>query len=142
MTSNLYISQNSPASVAAGSPLDVDVNVANSTGLGGFEFVLHFDPGLAQAGRAAPGPFLGSTGRNVTPLDPVIDNVQGTLHYVVISYGGQSTPSGNGLLATVTLTTTAAGSLPLLLEDVVLSDGTGQPLPFTLRDDAVQIVAP
>lgn len=137
----LTVALSAPASVTSGTPFGVDVSVAHSTGLGGFEFVLNFNPALAQAQSATVGPFLGSTGRTVVPLDPVIDNGQGTLHYVVISYGDQPTPTGDGLLATVTLTPTVPGTLSLWLDSVILSDGAGQPLPFTLRDDTVQITA-
>ena len=80
---------------------------------------------------------LGSTGRKVTPLAPVIDNVNGSLSFGAISTnGGTAGPSKPGVLAVVKFRGKAlTGVSNLTLSDVILTNilGFEQPVSVNLE---------
>lgn len=122
-----------------GTTVQVDVQVSDALNLGAFQFSLAFNPAVAQVEGVALGPFLGSTGRTVTEVPPVIDNNAGTL-----TYGAYTTdsdvpgPDGSGVLASVTLRLAAAGVSSLQLSDVILTNTTGsRTQPVTTVDGGV-----
>ena len=65
----------SPAtqSVTAGSEVVVDIMVDDVTSLAAYEFELSFHANVLSFTSVTKGPFLGSTGRSVTCLPPLLD---------------------------------------------------------------------
>ena len=129
----------SAQSVMPGDLFTVTINVLNVADLGSFNFDLRFDPAVVAAQGAELGAFLGSTGRDVTPLGPTIDNQTGVLTYGAFSVGDAPGPNGSGRLAQVTLQAVGEGESLLTLSNVQLLDTDGQPLPSKSRDGRVSV---
>ncbi|HEX5479323.1 MAG TPA: cohesin domain-containing protein, partial [Dehalococcoidia bacterium] len=132
-----------PSAVTApvGTQFSVNVDISNATNVGAYEVYLdygkdsagNFEPGVLQFDGFTNGPFLGSTGRPVTCLDPLFDNLSVRIGCVT---GGSSPPgaSGAGLLATLTFTVLKPSNLPMQLfvdsGSGGLSDPLGVPMSF------------
>jgi len=132
----------SSQSVYQGSSFTADVMVDNASKLGGFEFVLSYDPTVLQANTAVLGDFLGSTGRAAVPVGPTIDSTAGRISFGGFSFGSAAGPNGTGKLATVTFVATESGSGSAL--DFVsgkTTDDQGNPQTPTLQSGNVTIVA-
>jgi hypothetical protein len=110
-----------PASVSPGNPntFDVQISVAGVTNLGAYEWQLAFDPTVvAFVNPADPsvmnGPFLGSTGRSVGCLAPILPPSEG-LEPGNVRFGCATValtppgPNGGGLLSTVTFQSVGNG---------------------------------
>lgn len=123
-------------------PFTVTFVVQNVTNLGGFEFTMTYDPAVVQVDSAALGGFLGSTGRTVFLVGPTIDNTAGLLHMGAASFGQQAGPSGNGLLATITLTPQASGSTSLGFQRLVITDVLGNPISAAAYGSSVTVRLP
>ena len=107
-----------------GYDFDVNVRIENAVNLGAFQFELTYNSTCIQATGATVGPFLGSTGRTVTPVGPTFGT--GSITFGAASHGTASGPSGSGVLATVTFragTTTCCSDLHL--QNVILTDPGG-----------------
>ena len=107
-------------SVTAGSNVSLTVmvdDVAAPDGLGSYEFTLGFEPNVLSFVNFSNGAFLGSTGRDVTCLPPLFD-VDGdtTVDPGFVRVGCVTTgpdpagPTGDGVLGTITFSTSCAGS--------------------------------
>ncbi|MGB6837603.1 MAG: cohesin domain-containing protein, partial [Dehalococcoidia bacterium] len=84
--------------VMAGSNFEVDVVVANVTNLGAFEFTLAFDPALVEFASISQGPFLGSSGRTVSCMPPLL--AEGSVSFTCVTLGAEpGGASGSGVLA-------------------------------------------
>jgi hypothetical protein len=113
--------------VAAGSDFQADIVVADVTNLGAFEFTVAFDPALVQFESISASPFLGSTGRSVSCMPPLLTG--SSARFTCVTLGGTPDgPSGSGVLATAQFSAVSAGTTLLDLQDVIL-----------LRPDASQI---
>jgi len=62
------------------------------------------------------GEFLGSTGRSVVALGPILDKKAGWLRFGAYSYGAEPGATGDGVLATVVLRGRAGQALAELSE--------------------------
>lgn len=120
-------------------PQKVDVrvkNVANSTGLGGFEFTFKFDSSVATATAVNFGTFLGSTGRAVSCVTPptiLPGSVNVSCNTLESSPNG---PLGSGVLATITFAPTGAlGLTALTFNKTHLTDISGA-VPITHKSPA------
>ncbi|MFN8178320.1 MAG: FlgD immunoglobulin-like domain containing protein [bacterium] len=89
-----------PAFVDYGCPVSAPVRVSSICDLGGFQFDVVFDETLLEFDRVELGPFLGSTGRSVMQLGPVVQ--VGRVRYGALSFGTQAGSTGSGDLATLT----------------------------------------
>ncbi len=110
--------------------VDVQVMVDNVENLGGFQFILNFDPNVLKATGADAGPFLGSSGREVLCNDPTIDDGAIRLSCVTL----RQLPAGavgSGLLATVHLDVIGSGRTDLSLDRVMLNTPPGQSIPMS-----------
>lgn len=118
-----------------GGSFTVDVVVEDVDDLGGFQFTMVFSPTVVKVDNVALGPFLGSTGRSVSPVGPNIDNVNGTVTFGGYSYGSAPGPDGTGVVATITLSPLAEGESDLCLPEagaqLVDTNGTTIPLAST-----------
>jgi hypothetical protein len=134
--------------VAASNDVVLEVyvdDIAAPQGLGAYEFTLTVDPALLSYADFANGPFLGSTGRSVTCLPPWFGNIPGVIRFGCITSGppapsGTNGPTGSGLLATVYLATSCAGSTAILLEST-LGTPLGSEIPAVTEDASATVDA-
>jgi PKD repeat protein len=120
------------STVQSGDTFTVSVVISDAVNLGAFQFDMHYDPTAVHAEGAAMGPFLGSTGRNVGPVGPTIDNDGGTLSFGAFSFGTQAGPQGRGVLAEITLTAKGVGTSPLDLQAVQVLNPAAEAQPVTV----------
>ena len=122
-----------------GSTVDVEVHVDNASDLGAFQFTMTFDPNIAQVESVTLGSFLGSTGRSVNEVAPVIDNTAGNVTYGAYSIdGGTPGPDGSGVLATVRLRLVGAGPSALGLSGVYLANRYGAEQPSAAEGTSLE----
>lgn len=126
-------------SVMQGDLFTVTLMVRNVQDLGSFDQQLRFDPSIAAAQSAQLGDFLSSTGRDVSPVGPVIDNQAGTLTYGAFSVGDEPGPDGDGVLATVVFQAIGEGESLLALNNVQLLDTESNLIPNKTRDGTVRV---
>jgi len=129
----------SAQSVMQGDLFTVTLMVRNVQNLGSFDLQLRFDPSIAAAQSAELGDFLASTGRDVSPVGPVIDNQAGTLTFGAFSVGDEPGPDGDGVLATVLMQAIGEGESLLALNNVQLLDTESQLIPNKTRDGTVRV---
>ncbi len=111
-----------PASQEAsvGIPFTVDVVIENVVNLGAYELVLGFDPAVIQYLSAQPGPFLGSTGREVDCLSPEASG--SSVRLVCLTLRSEPAgPSGSGVLATFTFLPVDVGQSDITIEGLILT---------------------
>jgi PKD repeat protein len=125
--------------VAPGETFSVSAVITDVGNLGAFQFELGYDPSVVQVDDAALGPFLGSTGRNVSPLGPTIDNSGGKLTFGAFSFGTQPGPSGCGVLSTIEMTAGLLGATPLDLDEVQVLYPSGTSQAVTVEDGKVSL---
>jgi len=121
----------------------VKVTIENVIELSGFEFTIDYDPTIVKvsdASAVALGNFLGSTGRSVIPLTPSIDNTTGQMSYTAASFGSQTCPSGNGILARIIWTAVGMGTSQLDLSSAQITDPMGDPMTVTLVDGQIVVI--
>ncbi len=109
----------------------LDVCIDNAAGLGAFEFEITFDSDVVHADAVLLGDFLGSTGRTILPLTPVIDNTAnpGSIIYGAASLGtSPAGPSGSGILARIVCTAQGSGSTDLVFSSAQVTDIAGSVL--------------
>jgi hypothetical protein len=129
-----------PASqtVDPGGTLSVMVRIENVVNLGAFQFELTYDPAYVAATSVALGPFLGSTGRSVGEVGPMY--ATGVVTYGAYSFGVNPGPSGDGVLATITLqATTSVGTSALHLQNVLVTDTSGGSISANTEDGDVTV---
>ena len=128
--------------VAPGETFTVAVEIEGAMDLGGFQLALDFDPAVVQVKEVTLGDFLGSTGRNIAPLGPEIDNDAGTVMFGAFGFESQPGPGGDGVLAVLTLTAQGMGSSPLHLENAQVADTGGQAQTVMVEDGRVIVGLP
>jgi hypothetical protein len=125
-----------------GSPFTVTVVISDVTDLGSFQFDLTYDSHVVTATGAACGPFLGSTGRSVTPVGPEIDNTAGRIAFGCSSEGSGPGPDGTGILATVIFNAVDLGTSPLQFENVLVTDTDSSAIAALAQDGSVTVTPP
>jgi hypothetical protein len=116
------------AIVGAGSTFTLTLGARNAYNMGGFQTDLTFDPARVHVITATVGPFLGSTGRAVTPLGPTIDNTAGRLTLGAFTFGLARAPSGAGDLAYVQLRAVGGGLARVSFDKPSVTDPLGNPV--------------
>lgn len=134
------------AIVENGETFRVDVMIQDAANLGGFQFVLDYDPTVLEVPKLTNpvtlGAFLGSTGRSPTEWRNDIDPVTGVISYVVTTMDGSlAGPDGDGRLAFIDFRARALGTTPIDLQKVVVRDIGGHPQPVSLEDGQVIVAA-
>ena len=127
------------AYVSAG-PFTIDVAISNVVNLGGFQFTLVFSPTIVHVATVELSSFLGSTGRNVSPLGPHINNEAGTVTFGALSFGEPAGPNGSDVLATVSFSPQAVGESNLLLQNVQVLNTVPEKIPIETRDGHVAVL--
>jgi hypothetical protein len=122
------------------------VVIDNVSGLGAFQFTLGYNESLLTPVAIGPGPFLGSTGRNVAGDPPCLrpPSDPGFLEIICTTLGPTPAgPSGSGVLGVLTFEGTAAGLSPLSLHDVILTNIFGVAFaPPVLQGGVLQVNEP
>lgn len=123
--------------VAVGDDVDVGIVVSNVTNLGAFQFTLNVDGAVAAPVTAFAGSFLGSTGRTVLCIAPVVTS--SSVQFSCGTLRGVPPPgaSGSGPIATVRLHVVGTGSSALTLTNTILTDPAGNPIPATVEDGSI-----
>jgi len=134
-TPKLFVDPPTYTAYVMGEVFTINVNIANVTNLGGFDFALGYNTTLLDALDAVQGPF---------PQPPVSFNKQiiDTEGYVYISI--ICSPSeGNGTLATITFKATYLGSASCKLDlyQTSLYDPYGNPITHNVEDGNYNFVA-
>lgn len=125
-------------SVGPGTNAVINVLVDDVTNMAAYEFELDYYGSTLGFVSVSNGPFLGSTNLAVTCLPPLLD--VGKVRFGCVTLGTGAAPSGSGLLATVTLSTSCSGTSPLNLGLVGLSDPLGNPRPARSQGGSATVV--
>jgi len=119
--------------------INIAVTVDDVTNLGAFEFRVAFEPAVLQAEEVEPGPFLGSSGREVNCLPANIE--EGSVRLVCVTLGATPAgPTGSGVLGTVSFKALQAGVSPLRFERLLLTDPPGQQVAAASEDASITVV--
>ena len=124
-----------------GGSFEVRVEVEGVTDLAAFELKLAFDPSVLIYEGVEVGPFLGSTGRSVSCLDPDFFTPQRDIFFFACRAEGAEPlgSSGAGVLAEVRFRPGDRGPSPLALSGVKLTNTKGQPVPATVQGSSIVI---
>jgi len=116
-----------PSSVTAnpGDSFTVNINVADVSGLYGWQFKLGFDSKILYANDVTEGPFLDQGGNAF--LAKTIDNFQGYVDVACAFLGIGFPVSGSGVLATINFSVLDTGESSLALYDTTLLDSSIPP---------------
>lgn len=121
------------------------VMIDDAQDLGGFQFVIDYDPAIVEVPKIVNpmilGDFLDSTGRTPGEVRNEIDPVTGIITYVVFTTGSQPGPSGDGVLAFVDLRARALGTSSLDLGEVEVTDTGGGPQSISVEDGLVVVAS-
>lgn len=129
--------------VAVGQAFAVDIAIENAANLGAFEFVVNFNPAIANAANVQLGSLLGSTGRSTAALR--MDSAPGQPGmpmFGAYSYGAAAGPGGNGVLATVTMVGLIPGVSQLDLSELIIADIAGNGRPVSVSPGSVTVGGP
>jgi len=144
-----------PAAVAVqvGGEFVIDITVSGAANVGSYEVLLQyafndlggFSPGVLNFVSFTNGPFLGSTGRAVTCVEPVIEAL-GVRIGCVTTGPNPPGPSGGGLLAQVRLKALSLSIRPMVVAvDPTtggLSDPLGTAIPFVALGSTTVTISP
>ena len=119
---------------------DVPLEISNVNNLGGIELNILYDPAFMTVNSVALGNFLGSTGRAATVIKNSNDTENGIVSFTAMTFAGPDGPSGNGVILTMNITTTATGGATgLTLTDVQFTDTVGTVLSLSLTNKTIFI---
>ena len=125
--------------VGVGQPFSLDMAASDVTDLFAFQFDIAFDPTMLSATSIVEGQFLPGAGTTAfTPgtIDPVLGLISITADTL---FGAISGASGSGVLATVFLMPTAAGTSAVVLSGVILLDSSLLDIQTTLASGSVTV---
>ena len=109
----------------------LEVVVDDVVSLGAFQASLSFDPAVLQVESVSTGDFLGSTGRVVYAVAPIIDNAAGLVHFGASTVNELPGASGTGVLAEIVFRVASCpGNSDFTLSDAILTDLDGWPHPL------------
>lgn len=123
--------------VTAGDDVSLDIYVENVPDLGGYSFVIGWDPSVLGFTGVTNTAFLGSTGRTVTCLPPVllVDSVSFSCTTVGVAPG----PSGSDVIATLAFSSVGAGDSPVAFSAASATDSLALPLNPATADATVHV---
>jgi hypothetical protein len=127
--------------VQLGSNFDVGVVVGNVADLGAFQFSVTFDPAVLTPLDASVGSFLGSTGRTVLCVPPVLGATSVQFSCGTLGSEPPPGPSGSGVMATVHFQATAAGTSAVTLDNTIITDLAGNAIPAATESGSVSVSA-
>ena len=107
--------------------------------LGAFEAAVEWNPEILKVNEVVLGDFLGSTGRETIPVEPMIDNREGRLSFAAASLGDGPGPSGGGVLFTVVFVPIAEGETRLTLAGTILTGPRGRDIAHETKGGSVRV---
>jgi hypothetical protein len=112
--------------VLLGTELDVYVFMAGAEDLAAFQVTIEYDDSYLELVSVDMGPFLGSSGREVYIVPPII--APGSITYSALALPEEGKPgaSGDGDLAIVRFRTLAEGDAAIELKEVLIESSTGE----------------
>lgn len=127
----------------------IDVNVANVSGLQGFDFCLFYDTTILDALDVKEGPFMRDVGLTVvvkSEIDDCYEPTLGRVWFAVVLLGNVCV-NGSGTLASITFNATAPGEslldlhsiLPFKPDEVKLATCGGEHIPNVAMDGYVVV---
>ncbi|MBN1560704.1 hypothetical protein JW998_10670, partial [candidate division KSB1 bacterium] len=130
--------------VSSGESFTLNVAISQATNVGSFQFDVTFLTSVVHADSAWLGNFLGSTGRSVSPVGPVINNTATTGKVTMggFSFGAGNGPNGSGVLATIKFTALDTGVTAIDLQQLQITDINGQVQNVASIVDGIVRVAP
>lgn len=141
-----------PGSVPpGGGPFQVLVEVEGVTNLGAYEWRVAYDPGIIEltdppASAMSDAGFLGSTGRTVVCLPPILPPDMGlqpgNVRFGCVTVGHEPGVDGDGVLSTVTFVPVAGGAVDIAFACAGLSDPFGNEIPVSNVPPCVSSVTP
>ncbi|MSP13122.1 MAG: hypothetical protein EXR62_09205 [Chloroflexi bacterium] len=117
----------------------VTVGVTNVVGLAGFQADVSYDPAVLQFVSMTLQSFVASTGRIVTPLDPV--TTTGSVTFGYYSFGAAPGVSGSGPIVILTFQPVNSGRTDLLLHNVRPVNAADDIIPNATRAAEVRVLA-
>lgn len=123
--------------VDVGETFTVTVMIDQASDLGAFQFDLLYITTTVTADGVVMGDFLGSTGRTVSPVGPIIDNQAGRVSFGAWTVGSAPGPNGTGTLVIITLTAQDVGISRLDLQEVKVLDTHAGDQPPIVEDGMV-----
>ena len=133
----VYLSPDSQT-VGPWAAVSMDVLVDDVSNLGAYRVTLSFDPALLSAVSVANGPFLESTDRVVSCLEPTLGEKSVVL--VCLSKGAKPPgPSGSGHLATITLASSCESGTTALELSTALLKPLGDRIPQRTEGASVTV---
>jgi len=127
------------SSVRLGQRVTVGAVANGVADLGAYQFELTFDPAVVSFVSIANGTFLGSTGRAVLCVSPIVS--AGSVRIACSTLGPEPPPgpSGSGVLAVVTFQGIAAGVSPLTFANTILTNPAAVPIGITLAGGSISV---
>ncbi|MCH8948972.1 MAG: hypothetical protein IIB87_01180, partial [Chloroflexi bacterium] len=125
--------------VTAGTDVVIDIVVDYATNLAAYEFEIQYNPSILTFVSVTNSSFLGSTGRTVICLPPQLG--PDTVRYGCVTFAPPPPdgPTGSGVLATITFSTSCFGSTALAFTLAGLGDALGTGLPTQTQDGSATV---
>ena len=120
--------------------VEVQIRASEVENLASFEAAVIFDPARLQLEEVRFSDWLSSTGRQVIPLGPSIDNAAGNVSLGAVSIGNASGVNGDGVLATLRFRVLATGASQLTMSTAKMTDTQGASLNPATEDGNVTIL--
>lgn len=126
----------------------VDIRINNVQDLFGVDIKVSYDPNLVEVVDAnatalgiqvQPGDFLDVSGGQGLIQVNSVDAGTGTISYAAIRLNPAPGQTGSGVIASITFRGKAAGTGPVKLESVMLSNPTAQPISANLTNGQVTV---
>jgi len=100
----------------------VDIEVEGAKNLSGFQLDLEFEPNLLEVIEVTEGHFLKSDGVSTVWTPPKIDNKLGEITNITSARISPKGADGSGVLASIIFKAYKAGTSPLIIRNIKLSD--------------------
>jgi hypothetical protein len=118
---------------------ELAVAVGDVRNLAAFELEVSWNPDVFEVTGVQLGDFLGSTGREVIPVEPVIDNGNGRLSYGAASVGDAPGPSGHGDLFAIKVAAKTVGETAVEIAASTLTDPGAGLIPHDVGHGRVHV---
>ncbi|MGD2159385.1 MAG: cohesin domain-containing protein, partial [Anaerolineales bacterium] len=124
-----------PAEVAVGNQVTVDMVVTEAVDLYGASIALTFDPTIVQVDGTSITP--GTCPQADFVVQNTVDNVAGTISYDVTSLAPTTPCNGTGVIASITFNKIATGTSSVHFNTWLLADTNGVEIPTSTTDGEI-----
>ena len=119
---------------------EVQLHVQDVQDMASFQAAITFDPQRVQLDEVRFSDWLASTGRQVIPLGPEVDNQAGRVVFGAVSFGDAPGLQGAGTLASIRFHASTAGDSPLDMSEVKMTDTRGAAFQPTIQSGYVRVL--